>query len=120
MSKNGEIFNLNVPTTVTQGTIFAVPDYLTTEGMTIQVSGTFVSSFNIQGSLDGTAFADLTGTDIWWLADSNGTFTAISLDRFLGSDMTHLRVNTTIATSGTPVLDIMLKRRDRAFPYTRP
>ena len=121
MSKGAETFNLNIKTGTGTGTTFTVPDHLTTDKMMIQTTGTFTETVNIQGSLDGTNFQDLTGaSNLWWLVDINGKFTVPAMDQFKGGDLTHLRSNATVTTAQGMVITLLLERRDRAFPYTRP
>ena len=121
MSKAAEVFTLDVKQGGNGlGETFEVPDHLTTDGMTVQVTGTFTETVGFQGGLSAGDLASLVISGLWQNASGQGTsgsFTAGGKNKFIGGDFTHLATNVSSWVSDGAVVKVLLPPRPRPRTY---
>ena len=103
-TNNPEVFSLNVPDSVTRGTTFNVPGGKTIHGAGLQVRGTFVGTFSIDGSMDGSAWITVLDFQGGILADITGAITDV-----LSGHWPFLSVDLTVDTSGLAIVELALQ-----------
>jgi len=113
MGLSNQVVQLEVKASAAAGAAQAVGPFQLS-GAALVVNGTFAATMQVQGSIDGgltwTNWVGFTGTAVGNITSPGGVF-------LLGGDATHVRINTSVYTSGQPVAYLMfppiLARADR-------